>query len=169
MLTAALSLMGAPTAARGQTQQVISIQVTIPQVLFMDCPAPCTFTWPTATDASYTAGFLSSSAGPSLNHRGNLPYVLTMQASQANLNYAPLAGRSDPNPNRPVSDLKLRATTGGIGGSQQTLSTTPVQLYSRATQGPTQTSVLDAQLALSYADNPAGTYSINVTFTIAAP
>src|SRR5690242_12759184 len=79
--------------------QTTSVGVTIPitSVLFLSSSG--SFTFPAATDAVYTAGLLSSTAGPTLTHRANVPYLISIGAqSGSTLAFTALAGRTDPDP-----------------------------------------------------------------------
>lgn len=167
-LAAALSLMAAPTAARAQTAS-IGVSIAVNPVLFLS--AAGSFTFNTPTDGDYTAGFVSSSAGPTLTHRGNVPYKITIQAQTGStMSFAPYTGRSDADPLKPVGALSLRPTTGGPPGTPVALGAAgfPADFYTRASKGGTLNTTVDAQLVLSYANDPPGTYSTTVVFTIVA-
>jgi hypothetical protein len=163
---AALTL--APAAARAQTGTA-TVQISIPTLLTLSV-SPTTFGFPAVTDAEYTAGYVGSSSGPTLTHRGNVPYRITInaQGGATNMTFTPAVGRSDADPNKPVGDVTLQATTQGVPGSWTTLTSAPVDFIDRAARGPTQTSTLAARLALSYTNDPPGTYVTTVVFTMVA-
>ena len=171
---AAVALMLAPAAARAQgpAPATVAVTINIPAVLYLGCTAPCSFTFPDADDAAYQAGLLASSSGPTLTHRGNVPYRITIGAQTGTtLGFANLTGRTDPDPNRPTTDLTLRATTGAsVGGyTQLAPAGSSNTLYTRSSAGGNQQSTIDARLALGYATNPPGQYTTIVVFTIVAP
>jgi hypothetical protein len=168
---ALLVLTGAASReVEAQTTTTVAVSIPIASVLFLSSSG--SFTFPAATDAHYTAGLIGTSTGPTLTHRANVPYQITINAQAAGsaLGFANAVGRTDANPNKPLSDLQLRGTTSGTPGSMTGLGTTvsPTVMYSRATKGGTLTTAVDAQLTLSYATDPPGTYSTTVVFTIVA-
>lgn len=167
-LAATLSLMAAPTAARAQTASV-AVSITVNPVIFISAAGGFSFNAP--TDGDYTTGYTSSTAGPTLTHRGNVPYKISIQAQAGStMTFSNYPGRTDANPAKAVGDLTLRPTTGGTAGSLVALGAagTPTDFYSRATKGGSLDTSVDARLALSYANDPPGTYGTTVVFTIVA-
>lgn len=159
-----------PAAAQGPQPATAQVTINIPAVLYLGCPAPCSFSFPDADDAAYQATYLASASGPTLIHRGNVPYRITINAQTTELQFTNLTGRTDPDPHRPTTDLTLRATTGAPGSYVQLAPNgSSNTLYTRSTRGGNQTSVVDARLALDYATNPPGQYQAVVVFTIVAP
>jgi hypothetical protein len=168
----ALALMLA-TAGRGAAQTAtVGVNVSVPTVLFISRTGD--FQFGTVNDAAYMAGSVMTTAGPTLTHRGNVGYQITMKAytgSGNNLGFTPLGGRSDADPGKPMTDLQLRQTTSGTAGGWMSVpgeSAMAATFYTRATRGTTLTSTVDARLLLSYAADPPGTYSTTVVFTIVA-
>ncbi len=168
-LMAGLSPMLAPTALRAQSLPVpVAVSITVAPVVFISSSG--SFTFNTVADADYMAGYMTSTSGPTLSHRANVPYKITMQPSAATLVFSPYGARSDVDPGKSSNDLSIRGTTGGVAGAfvQFGPGGTQADFLTRPTRGAPQTTTLDARLALSYANDPPGTYKTTITFTIIA-
>lgn len=163
------ALMLASQATLAQTVST-PVNITIPTILQITTNGS-SIGFPNATDADYVAGYASSSSGPTLTHRGNVPYGITIQAlSGSTLQFVPDGAHPAVDPLKPVGDLRLRATTGGAATAyvQVGAAASPVMLYSRGSRGGSLDSVIDARLALDYSKDPPGSYSTTVVFTIVA-
>src|SRR5690606_37946005 len=128
------------------------------------------FTFPVADDAHYQAGEVVSISGPTLTHRGNVPYRITIEAqSGSEFAFTPAAGRTDADPAKPVSDLTGQPTFGGTDadaavGAAGAASTR----CTLAGRGGSLTARLTARTALSYEDDPPGTYAPPILFSTVA-
>ena len=165
---ATVALLAAPAGVRAQSATV-GVSISVNPVLFLSAGGPFTFNAP--TDGDYTTGYASSAAGPTLTHRGNVPYKITIQAQTgATMTFANYGTRTDANPNKPVTDLKLQGNTGGALTGYVALGAqgAPADLYSRSSKGGTLNTTVDGQLALSYTNDPPGTYGTTIVFTIVA-
>jgi hypothetical protein len=164
---AVLLVLAGASAARAQTATV-GVSVEIAPVVAIG--ATGVFSFPAATEAAYDAGYLESTAGPSLAHRGNVPYRVTLQAQAGStFDFTNYSGRSDANPNKPVGDLRLLSTIGTTAVDVALPEAgSPADFYTRATRGGLQSSTLTARLALDWDNDPPGTYSTTVVFTIVA-
>src|SRR5512142_2458647 len=104
-VVAALTL--APTAASPQTVNT-PVNLTIPTILYINGDGT-SLNFPAPTDANYTAGYVASSSGPTLTHRGNVPYGISIQAQSGTY----MDWVTDPgypamqNPHKLFSDLTL--------------------------------------------------------------
>ncbi len=166
---AMLAIACASVTTEAQTTATVAVSIPVASVLFLSSSG--SFTFPAATDTHYTNGLLPSSTGPTLTHRANVPYQITIQAQGAGaaLGFANAVGRTDANPNKPTTDLQLRPTTGASVGTMTGLGgASAAPFYTRAAKGGTLTTAVDAQLIVSYAIDPPGTYSTTVVFTIVA-
>ena len=164
---AGLALLGMTAGAQAQTA-TSAVSVSVAPVLVMNTSG--SFTFPAATDAAYTAGSLASSAGPTLTHRANVPYKITIEAQSGSaLAFANYAGRTDTDPSKPIGDLSIESTINGTPTSSAVgASGSAADFYTRAARGGTLSSALTARLALDYANDPPGTYSTTVVFTMVA-
>ena len=167
MTAVAAALTLAPTATRAQTVNT-PVSITVPTILQISGNG-LSIGFAQATDADYQAGYASSTSGPTLQHRGNVPYKITIQAQSGGvMAFVPDAGSTDPS--KPVGDLMLRATTGAELTSYMPVGAagTALPLYTRSGSGKGGTlfTQIDAQLLLDYSKDPPGTYSTTVVFTI---
>lgn len=167
LMIAAAAVLMTGAAAQAQTATA-AVSIQIAPVLVISSSG--SFSFPAAGDAEYSAGYVESTSGPTLTHRANVPYTITVAAqSGTTLSFSNYAGRSDANPNKPVSDLSMLSTIGGtpvnaVVGNAGSAN----DLYTRATRGGNLASVLTARMALDYANDPPGTYSTTVVFTMVA-
>ncbi len=167
LLTAAAALIVLSGTAFAQTATA-AVSIQIAPVLVISSSG--NFSFPAATDGAYTAGYIESSAGPTLSHRANVPYKITVAAQAgATLAFTNYAGRSDADPNKPVTDLSILSTIGGTPASAAVAQAGSANdFYTRPTSGGDQSSMLTARMALDYAADPPGTYETTVVFTMVA-
>src|SRR5690606_36138965 len=108
------------------------------------------FTFPVAGDTEYEAGEVVSTAGPSLTHRGNVPYVITVAArSSTAFSFRPAAGRTDEDPAKPVSVLTIRGDFGGTSASAALgVAGDANNLWTRPDRGGNIVSPISASMAI---------------------
>lgn len=115
----------------------------------------------TPTWADFTTGYLDVATPVGLTARANRSYKVTISAAAATFSYT----GSQPNPNKPRSDLQWALTAGGsytgIGTGATVLS------GGSATNGASQD--VFYRTLWNIAQAPPGDYSLNVSFTISAP
>lgn len=145
----------AAVAQEGTRTATATFSATVPEVLSI--ASANNFTFASATEADFTAGYMSSTGGPTLTHRGNVNYKITAEAAAATL--AGPGGTS-----KSVGDVSL---TGGSAGTTALSPGAAVTIHTRNAGGTTTTDV-GARMALSYATDVPGTYTTMITFTIAA-
>lgn len=167
LLIALGAMLMTGTAVQAQTATA-AVSIQIAPVLVISSTG--SFTFPVAGDSEYGAGYIESSAGPTLSHRANVPYKITVAAqSGTTLDFTSYAGRTDADPSKPVSDLTILSTIAGNAVSAAVGNAgAGNDLYTRATRGGNQSSQLTARMALDYANDPPGTYETTVVFTIVA-
>jgi spore coat protein U-like protein len=167
VLAAAALLVTSVTVAQAQTATV-AVQIDIPTILVINSTG--SFGFGAADEATYDAGYIESTSGPTLSHRANVPYKITIGAqSGAAFGFTPVAGRSDANPSKPFSDLRLLATFGGTAVNEQLgAPASPADWYTRSTRGALQSGVITARMALDWLLDPPGSYSTTVVFTLVA-
>ncbi|HEU5208304.1 MAG TPA: hypothetical protein VFU06_02730 [Longimicrobiales bacterium] len=168
VLFSGLALVLTSVSAQAQTTATAAVSIQINPVLAISSSGA--FTFPVADDSHYDAGEIVSTGGPSLTHRANVPYQITLEAqSGTSFTFAPAAGRSDADPNKPVSDLRIQADFGGAPADEVVGSAgSGTTFFTRATRGGNLTGELTARMALDYDDDPPGTYSTTVVFTMVA-
>ncbi len=164
VLFSGLALLATSAAAHAQNEVTSPISVTVQEVLAIS--ATGSFTFDPADDADYTASYVESTSGPTLSHRGNVPYSITLSAqSGSELVYV----GTETDPNKPISDLSILSDIGGTPVDVDVgPAGTPADFFDRAAAGGDLSSALTARLALDYANTPPGTYSTTVVFTMVA-
>jgi hypothetical protein len=167
VLFSGLALVLTSVSAQAQTATAaVSIQVA-PVLAISSSGA---FTFPVADDAHYQAGEVVSISGPTLTHRGNVPYRITIEAqSGSEFAFTPAAGRTDADPAKPVSDLTVQATFGGTDADAAVGAAGAANtFFTRAARGGNLSAPLTTRMALSYEDDPPGTYATTILFTMVA-
>lgn len=117
-------------------------------------------------NASTGAAQVISTAAQTLTiFSNNKTWTLTVRASTSTFSFAACCG--DPNPNKPASDLSVRAPATSsawlvLTTSNQVLSTGPKSASN-------QTQSLDYRLNSNLSTDPPGTYTISVIYTVTQP
>ncbi len=167
VLFSGLALVLTSVSVQAQTATA-AVSIEVAPVLAISSTGA--FTFPVADDAQYQAGEVVSTAGPSLAHRGNVPYEITVAAQSGTaFTFSPATGRTDADPNKPVSDLTVSADFGGAAASATVGAAGSTNtFFTRATRGGNLSSPLTASMALNYDDDPPGTYQTTIVFTMVA-
>ncbi len=134
-----------------------SLSATVPAILYLESNGT-NYTFNDATLADYNGGFMSSVSQPTLGHKGNVPYIVTAKA--ASINFSPF--HTGDTRTKPVGEILL---TGGAGYSNVPVTVSGATIDSRV-QGEYSGIAVPAKLNLSWFNDPAGTYSTTITFTI---
>jgi hypothetical protein len=167
LLFAGVALLATSVAAHAQTATA-GVSVDVGSILVISTSG--SFGFPAADDSHYQGGYIESTSGPTLEHRANVPYKITLAAqSGSTLSFANATGRTDTDPNKPIGDLSVLSTIGGTPVNVAVgAAGSAADFYNRAARGSTQSSALSARLALDYANDPPGTYSSTIVFTMVA-
>ncbi len=166
VLFSGLALVITSVAAHAQTATA-AVTINVAPVLAISSSG--SFTFPTADDSHYAAGEVVSTSGPTLEHRGNVPYRITVEAqSGSTFGFSPAAGRSDADPLKPVSELMVEADFGTPASAAVGGAGSPNDFFTRASRGGNLSDQLTARMALDYADDPPGVYTTTVVFTMIA-
>jgi hypothetical protein len=157
---AALAMGASPAAAQ------TSVSMTVPQVLTLSVTGSVTLA--DANDAAFTAGYQQSSTDLSVSHKGNVRHRVQVAgpAGLTNLGFAALAGRTESDPGKPLSDVRL--STDGFSAVTVNLGTSasPATLIEQSSATGTGSATVKTRMMLgNYATIP-GTYSTTMTFTI---
>jgi spore coat protein U-like protein len=168
VLFSGLALLATSAAVQAQDDVTSDISVTVGTVLAIN--ATGNFVFPTAGDGDYTTGYVESTSGPTLEHRSNVPYTITLAAqSGSSLAFTPAPGRSDADPVKGVEDLSILSTISGSPVNVQVGAAGAANdFYERTAAGANLSSALSARMALDYTDTPPGTYETTVVFTMVA-
>lgn len=123
--------------------------------------APISTPLQTPTWADFTAGHKNAAAPVAITARANRSYKVTISSQASTFSYT----GTRPNPNKPSSDLQWGLSAGGtftsLGGGGTVLS------GASATIGVTQH--VHYRTLWNIAQAPAGSYALDVSFTISAP
>lgn len=92
-------------------------------------------------------------------------WTLSVRAQTSTFSFTPSLG--DPNPNKPASDLAVRAPA--TSSTFLALTTTNQVLSTGPTSASNQTRALDYRLNSNLSSNPPGTYTISVIYTLTSP
>ena len=111
------------------------------------------------------AQIVSTSAQTLTIFSNNRTWTLSVRALTSTFSFVPMLG--DPNPNKPASDLAVRAPA--TSSSFLALTTTDQLLSSGPKSGSNQTRSLDYRLDSNLATDPPGTYTISIIYTVTQP
>lgn len=168
-LAAGLALCA--SGAGAQTQVNASASITVGTVLSLDVTNPTvTFSAPTVTN--FDNGYVGNSSSNSvITHKGNVAHAVKVWTTASNMTASGGAGSGDDvaRAAKPVGDL--RWSTDGTNFTNLTTSATAAgggTVVSAARGGSHPTQEVRYRMALSYADDTPGTYSLNFTYTIIA-
>src|SRR5690606_17938721 len=96
VLFSGLALVVTSVSAQAQTATA-AVSIEVAPVLSISSTG--NFAFPVAGDAEYQAGSVASTAGPTLSHRANVPYEITIAAqSGSSFAFTAATGRSDADP-----------------------------------------------------------------------
>jgi hypothetical protein len=115
--------------------------------------------------ATGAAQVISTSAQTLTIFSNNRTWTLSVRALTSTFSFVPLLG--DPNPNKPASDLAVRAPA--TSSSFLALTTTNQVLSTGPKSGSNQTRTLDYRLDSNLGTDPPGTYTISIIYTITQP
>ena len=116
---------------------------------------------PAPTWADFAAGYKDAGAPVAVTARANRSYTVTISSPASTFSYT----GTRPNPNKPSSDLQWALSAGGGFASLGTGGT--VLSGGSATNGVTQN--VHYRTLWNIAQAPAGSYALDVSFTISAP
>ena len=157
----ALALL-VPGMAKAQDTDGGTIAVDIGELLFVNISSGDNQTLtPGLTD--FDAGFDDASA-LTVDSGGNAPYDLLIEGDGGTWTYDP-NGSGNADPAKPVGDLLYQLSG---AGSYTPMTTSPQTVESFASAG-TNSSSVDLRVALDYAEDVEGIYTMNYTVSVVAP
>ena len=92
-------------------------------------------------------------------------WTLNVRALTSTFSFVPSLG--DPNPNKPASDLSVRAPA--FSSTWLSLATSNQVLATGPKKAGNQTEPLDYRLNSNLATNPPGTYTLSIIYTLTSP
>ncbi|MCL7960313.1 MAG: hypothetical protein M8861_08990 [marine benthic group bacterium] len=162
LFTALVLALVLPGMAKAQTTDGGTIAVNIGELLYVDITAGDNQTLTPAL-ADFDAGF-DDAASLTVLSGANAPYDLLIEGDNAAWAYND-NGSGNADPSKPVADLLFQLS----GGSGYTAMTTSPQTVESFAAPGTNSSTVDLRVALDYADDVEGIYTMNYTVSVVAP
>ena len=153
----------------GQTTQTVTITSTVPQVLTLaiDTNAVSIPFLTSDYNASTGAATKTVSSANTLSVSSNKNWTVSLKANTAAFSFVPSAG--DPDPSKPCGNLSYKVSG---GPSFITITTTNASVKT-GNKGGTATSgntfAMDYQLTSNLSQDPPGTYTLAIVYTLTAP
>lgn len=154
---------------QAQTSQTVTVTSSVPQVLSLAVDT-------NAVSIPFVTGDYNSATGiaaktvtsaNTLSVTSNKSWTVSVRASTANFSFAASAG--DPDPSKAAGSLSYKLNS----GSSYTAITTTNAALKTGIKGGTATSgntfAVDYQLTSNLAQDPPGTYTLSVVYTLTAP
>jgi hypothetical protein len=161
-LVACVAVMSAAGPCTLIAQASISVTVQMPVMdVFALQISPISTSLPVPTWVDFAAGYQDVSTPVGITARANRSYTVTISAAAPTFSYL----GSQPDPNKPRTDLQWALTAGGPYTGINTGGT--VLSGSSATNGASQDVYYRTLWNISQA--PPGAYALAVSFTISAP
>ena len=167
----ALTVIAAATvsSAFAQTTQTVTINSTVPQVLALTIDTISVSIPFLTTDynASTGAATKTVTSANTLSVSSNKSWTVSLKANTAAFSFAPSAG--DPDPSKPAGSLSYKVS----GGPSFITITTSNVAVKTGSKGGTATSgntfAMDYQLTSNLNQDPPGTYTLAIVYTLTAP
>jgi hypothetical protein len=157
-------LLAAPAMAQPSTSAAVTATLVVPTVLHIEVSSS-TVDFTGDFDA-FEAGYAEGDEQTTISHRGNVRHSVSVAAGAATFTGSGGGGAPDPvRTDKPASDL-----TWSLDGTTFTpFSTTAAVVHSQAPRGAHNNDEdVSYRVALAYADDTPGTYTLGLTYTVAA-
>jgi len=164
-LAAFALVLAAPAMAQPNTSASVTATLTIPTILHIGVSSSAVAF--TGNYAAYESGYASGSATTTVGHRGNVRHSVSLASTAATFtatNPTPTSTTDPARTNKPASDLTYQVGSGAWTG----VSTTAATVVSGASRGSHTGPTVGYRVALAYAQDTPGTYTLGLTYTIAA-
>ncbi len=167
-LLSLLALTAVPHIS-AQTTQTVTVTSTVPQVLSLGIDTNSVSIPFLASDynASTGAATKTVSGANTLSVTSNKNWTVSLKANTAAFAFVPSAGDTDPS--KPAGNLSYKLSTGGTF----TAITTSNVSVKTGNKGGTATSgntfIMDYQLTSNLSQDPPGTYTLAIVYTLTAP
>ena len=162
LITALVLALTIPGMVKAQTTDGGTIAVDIGELLYVNITTGDNQTLsPTLTDFDNT--FVDATTALTIESGANAPYDLFIRGNAVTWTYDP-DGTSNSDPSKPLADLLFLPP----GGSYTAMTTSNQVVENFAAPGENNSSV-DLRVALDYADDVQGIYTMNYTVEVIAP
>jgi hypothetical protein len=155
------------SSALGQTTQTVTITSTVPQVLSLTIDT-VTVSIPFLTSDYNPATGAATKTVPGANTlsvASNKSWTVSLKANTAAFSFAPSAG--DPDPSKPCGNLSYKLSTASI---YTAITTSNVSVKTGSKGGTSGNSfIMDYQLTSNLSQDPPGTYTLGILYTLTAP
>ena len=166
-----LALLGTAIVPRaaGQTTQTVTVTSTVPQVLSLTIDTVTVSIPFLATDYNVSTGAATKTVtgANTLSVESNKNWTVSLKANTAAFSFSPSAG--DPDPSKPAGNLSYKLST---SGTYTPVTTSNVAVKS-GNKGGTATAgnsfIMDYQLTSNLSQDPPGTYTLAIVYTLTAP
>ncbi len=157
------------SSVHGQTTQTVTVTSTVPAVLSLGIDTNAVSIPFLSGDYSPTTGLATKvlAAANTLAVTSNKSWTVNLKANTVAFSFVPSAG--DPDPAKPAGNLSYKVSTAGT----YTAITTSNAVVKTGSKGGTATAgntfVMDYQLTSNLAQDPPGTYTLAIVYTLTAP
>ncbi len=167
ILAAFALVLAAPAMAQPATSASVTATLNVPTVLHIGVSSTAVSF--TGDYDAYEAGYAAGSAATTVSHRGNVQHSVTLASDAASFTATdPTTPASTTDPARaakPASDLSFDVDGADAWAG---VSTTDTDVVTGAARGAHTGPSVAYRIALAYADDTPGTYTLGLTYTIAA-
>lgn len=159
----------AASHALAQTTQTITVSSSVPQVLALTVDTnTVTMNFVTGDyNATTGAATKTTTSANTFSVSSNKSWTVSVKANTAAFSFTPSLGDTDPS--KPAGNLSYKLST---AGTYTALTTTNASVKT-GSKGGTATSgnsfIMDYQLTSNLSQDPPGTYSLAVVYTLTAP
>jgi hypothetical protein len=171
LVLAALAILAAGVIpqANGQTTQTVTVTSVVPQVLSLAIDT-------NAVSMSFLSSDYNSSTGAAtktvtsantLSVTSNKNWTVSVKANTAAFSFVPSAGDADPS--KPAGNFSYKLSAAGTYTAITTANVTLTTGNKGGTATAGNTVVLDYRLTSNLAQDPPGTYTLGVLYTLTAP
>jgi hypothetical protein len=168
-LLASIFLAVLATAAPAQTTQTVTISSTVPQVLSMTVDTNAVSIPFLGTDYNVSTGLAMKTAASAttLSVSSNKNWTVSVKANTAAFAFTASAGDTDPV--KTAGNLSYKLSTGGTYTAVTTTNATVKTGNKGGTATSGNTFAVDYQLTSNLSQDPPGTYTLAVVYTLTAP
>ncbi len=157
------------STAQAQTTQTVTITSSVPQVLALAVDTNAVSIPFVSGDYNLSTGAATKtvSSANTLSVDSNKSWTVSVKANTAAFSFAPSAG--DPDPAKAAGTLSYKLNT---GGTYTAITTANVSLKTGNKGGTATTGntfAVDYQLTSNLSQDPPGTYTLAIVYTLTAP
>jgi hypothetical protein len=166
---ASILLAALATAAHAQTTQTVTVSSVVPQVLSMTIDTNAVSIPFLSTDYNVSTGLATktAAAATTLAVTSNKNWTVSVKANTAAFGFTASAG--DPDPVKAAGGLSYKVSTAGTYTAITTANVSVKTGNKGGTATTGNTFALDYQLTSNLSQDPPGTYTLAVVYTLTAP